>query len=197
LGIETEIKVSIHDIGSFCRKLEALNCKAATARHFEDNYLLDFSDHRLRSGQCIVRIRSAGGQVLLTFKGAPRSEGIFKVREELETTLASASVALQILQRLGMEVWFRYQKYRQEYIIELDAPVGGNIHVAVDETPVGNYAEFEGSEKAILELAGIMGIPESRFLRASYYALYLDYCRERRTIPGDMVFPNAPENLTL
>ena len=51
---------------------------------------------------------------------------------------------LQVLERIGMSVCFRYQKYRREFAI-------GEVHVAVDETPIGNYVEFEGSEDGIRE----------------------------------------------
>jgi predicted adenylyl cyclase CyaB len=158
-----------------------LNPEILSARHFEDNCLLDFPDSRLGLSQCLLRIRFADGRHFLTFKGPPRPDGIFKTREELETILGDGEILLQALERIGMNVSFRYQKYRQEF-------VAGDVRVAVDETPIGNYAEFEGSETGIRLLASRMGIDESRFLRSSYYSLYLDYCRRRNERPGFMVF---------
>jgi adenylate cyclase class IV len=80
-----------------------------------------------------------------------------------------------------MSVCFRYQKYRQEFILN-------ETHIAVDETPIGNYVEFEGSENGIRELTARMGIAEAQFLRSSYYSLYLEYCREKGETPKFMVF---------
>jgi len=60
--------------------------------------------------------------------------------------------------------------------------------VAVDETPIGDYAEFEGSEAAILRLAQKMRIEPSQFLRESYYSLYVEYCERRGEIPSLMIF---------
>jgi len=117
----------------------------------------------------------------LTFKGPPEPEGLFKTREELEIKLEDGEIALHIFERLGMRVWFRYQKYRREFAL-------GEIHVAVDETPVGNYAEFEGSKEGIRALAREMGIEESQFLRQSYYSLYLEYCRATGDSPCDMIY---------
>jgi predicted adenylyl cyclase CyaB len=185
LTTETEVKVKIEDVGDFCRRLGTLNPGTLSARHFEDNHLLDFPDRRLGTSQCLLRIRFADSRHFLTFKGPPRPNGIFKTREELETALEDGSILLQTLERIGMSVSFRYQKYRQEFAF-------GEVHVAVDETPIGNYAEFEGSETGIRELAHKMGIDESRFLRSSYYSLYLDYCREENTTPGFMVFECEP-----
>ena len=88
---------------------------------------------------------------------------------------------LQILEKIGMQVSFRYQKYRQEYALD-------GVHVAVDETPIGNYVEFEGSKEGIQNLAHTMGIREEQFLNASYYSLYIAYCRERGAVPKFMIF---------
>lgn len=181
MSIETEIKIKIDDVASFCRRLQALNPGVLSARHFEDNYVLDFPDQRLQTSQCLLRLRFADGQNILTYKGSPRPEGIFKTREELETKLEDGATMLEVLKRVGMRVFFQYQKYRQEF--ELDG-----VHVAVDETPVGNYVELEGSEEGIRNLAGRMDIKESQFLRFSYYSLYLDYCRTRGESPGLMIF---------
>jgi adenylate cyclase, class 2 len=181
LSIETEIKIKIGDAEDFVQKLCALDARVQNSRHFEDNHLLDFPDQRLKSSQCLVRIRFAGDKAFLTYKGPPRAEGIFKTREELETRLDNGSITLKILEQLGMQAWFRYQKYRREF--ESDG-----VQIAVDETPVGNYVEFEGTEEAICGLAARMGIDSSCFLRVSYYSLYLDFCRQTGKSPGHMVF---------
>ena len=120
----------------------------------------------------------------LTFKGPSRIQGIFKTREELETRVDDGDIVRQILERLGMSVSFRYQKYREEYSIA----AGGEVHVALDETPVGSFAELEGSEESIVRVARELGYEEGEFLRDSYYALYLDHCRARGSAVGHMVF---------
>jgi adenylate cyclase, class 2 len=181
LSTETEIKVQIEDIEGFCLQLKALDPEVLAERHFEDNYLLDFPDGKLQSGRCLLRIRFAKGCGLLTFKGPPRPDGIFKTREELETGVEDATVMLQVLERIGMRVCFRYQKYRREFALH-------QVHVAVDETPIGNYVELEGTEEGIRALAHKMGIAEMQFLRLSYYSLYLDHCQELGELPGVMVF---------
>jgi adenylate cyclase class 2 len=180
LSTETEIKISVSSIENFIEKLRGHNPRVVADRHFEDNRLLDFPDKRLQNAGCIVRIRYAGERSFLTYKGPPEAEGIFKSREELETKLEDGDTALQILEKLGMRVWFRYQKYRREYEVD-------SVIVAVDETPIGNYVEIEGSEKCICDFAGKMGIEESKFLRQSYYSLYLDECRFKGKKPGDMI----------
>lgn len=181
MATETEIKVRLDGAEDFRRRLGLMKPSLLRDRHFEDNHLLDFEDGRLKSGGCLVRVRNAGGSSYLTFKGPPRPDSVFKIREEIETRLGDGSAALEVLERLGLRVWFRYQKYRQEF--EIDGVV-----VAVDETPIGDYAEFEGPEERIQELTRRMGIDRSQFINASYYSLYIERCRECGAAPGHMVF---------
>jgi adenylate cyclase class 2 len=181
LSTETEIKVKIEDVEGLCLQLDVLNPGILAERHFEDNYLLDFPDGKLQSGRCMLRIRFANGCGLLTFKGPPRLTGIFKTREEVETGVEDATAMLQVLERIGMSVCFRYQKYRREFALD-------QVHVAVDETPIGNYVELEGTEDGIRALAHKMGIAETQFLRLSYYSLYLDHCQRTGEAPSFMVY---------
>ena len=181
MSTETEIKVKIEDPGNFCRRLGARNAGVVSARHFEDNHLLDFPDRKLGSRRCLLRVRFAGERSFLTYKGPPLPEGIFKTREELEVALEDGSTVLQIFERIGMRLGFRYQKYRQEYALD-------GVQVAVDETPIGNFVELEGTEGAIRDLAYKMGIAESEFLRLSYYALYMESCEKKGLDPGFMTF---------
>jgi adenylate cyclase class 2 len=181
LSIETEVKIKIEDPAGFSRRMTALKPEILSARHFEDNVLFDFPDQKLSFNRCLLRVRLTENQSLLTFKGPARQEGIFKTREELETELDNGAAMLQVLSRIGMRVCFQYQKYRQEYGLD-------GVRVAIDETPIGNYVEFEGSEEAIRNLARKMGILESQFLRSSYYSLYVEHCQAKGEEPKFMVF---------
>jgi adenylate cyclase class 2 len=181
LSVETEIKIKIGEVEDFCSRLGVFHPQVLSERHFEDNYLLDFPDRKLKSSRYLLRIRFAREDCYLTFKGAPRPDSIFKSREELETKLGDGRMVLRILERIGMEVCFQYQKYRREFAL-------GQVHIAVDETPIGNYAEFEGEGNEIRALAAKMGIAESHFIRLSYYSLYLEYCQGRAEVPSQMVY---------
>lgn len=185
--IETEIKVRVKDFQSFRRRLEDVHAKLISARHFEDNFALDYLDRRIRAQKSLVRVRITEESSFLTFKGPSRPDGLFKTREELETTVGNGEVALRILERLGLCVGFRYQKYREEYSLSTGRP-GEEVHVALDETPIGDYAEFEGTKEGIREIADLIGYHESEFLRDSYYSLYIQSCRQKQEKAGHMVF---------
>ncbi len=89
------------------------------------------------------------GKSRLTFKG-PVQPGIMKVREELETVVGDGDILLRVLKELGLHVWFRYEKYREEFARE-------DVIVAIDETPVGMFVEIEGSEPGIASMAEALG----------------------------------------
>ncbi len=188
MAIETEIKIRVPDMEQFRRKLKALNPRVVAERHLEDNLLLDYPDGRLRSRACLMRVRKTPEKETMTFKGPPRPSRLFKSREELETRVASADVVLQIFEQIGITTWFRYQKYREEYAIPLSTGMGDELQLVLDATPIGDFAELEGSEGGIKEVASRLGFTEAQYLRESYYALFLEFCRQRGKRPGDMIF---------
>jgi adenylate cyclase class 2 len=99
-----------------------------------------------------------------------------KLREELETVVGDATLMLQILESLGFHVWFRYQKYREEFAFE-------DVIVAVDETPMGAFVELEGGEQGIAALAAALGCRPDDYLLESYRTLFVRHC-EARGLPA-------------
>ncbi|MBP1594878.1 MAG: putative adenylyl cyclase CyaB [Acidobacteria bacterium] len=192
MPVETEIKVRLHNPEEFRTRLRTLGVKMLTSRHFEDNFVLDSPEGNLRSRACLLRVRRTSERESVTFKGPPIPSQLFKSREELETTVESAETMLEVFERLGLTVWFRYQKFREEYLVVSGPGQEGAIRLAVDMTPIGDFAELEGSEDAIRAVAGKLGFEESQYLRESYYALYAAFCRARDQEPGMMVFPESP-----
>ena len=188
MALETEVKVACSDPEGFRRKLTELGGELSAPRHFEDNFVLDFADGRLRQRGSLLRVRMAGGNAIITLKGPPMPAGLFKKRVETETSVGDGSVILGILLELGLQVWFRYQKYREEYDLTECGGAGRTLHVAIDETPIGNYLEIEGEEPAICRVAERLGIGTEHCLRDSYYALHVRYCERQGKVPGDMVF---------
>ena len=188
MAVETEIKIQISDLEKIKKMLLDLNARVLSARHFEENFVLDTQEGRLRAGQCLLRVRKTKGKGSVTFKGPVRPLGIFKSREEHETVVQNADTMLEIFQDIGMKIWFRYEKYREEFSVPVSSGPPGEIVVSLDDTPIGKYAELEGSEEGIREIAGKLGFSESQFLRDSYYSLFARFCRDHGEGPGHMVF---------
>ena len=184
---ETEIKLKIDDPAAIQKRLESLGLRVVRPRVFETNTLYDFPDARLRACRSILRLRQVGGKSILTFKG-PAEAAKHKTREELETAIGGAEIGRQILERIGMQPGFRYEKYRTEY----EKPEEAGI-VTLDETPVGWFLELEGSPEWIDRTATALGFGEVAYITESYGSLYLNHCRENGLEPSLMVFEQTPE----
>ena len=178
--IEREIKLRFESARAARDAVATVRATPLRERRLQDDRLFDWPDGRLAQARQLLRVRQELGAATLTFKGAPQSDTM-KVREEIETTAGDAASLLAMLDRLGLQVWFRYQKYRQEY-------TSGNVVLAVDETPVGTFAELEGDEQGIMALASAMGREQSDYILDSYRGLFLKEREAQGLGMVDMVF---------
>lgn len=178
--LEREIKLRFDSPHEARRRVLAAGATPLRGRRLQEDSLLDTDDERLRRERCVLRIRSEGGKSLLTYKG-PVQPSEMKLREEQETIVADGDALLQILRALGLHVWFRYEKYREEFAAE-------DIVIAVDETPVGTFVEIEGGESRIHEMAEALGRTRADYVTDSYRAIFL-LERDAHGLTGsDMVF---------
>jgi adenylate cyclase, class 2 len=178
--LEREIKLHFPHPDEARAAIVAAGAAPLRCRRLQEDALFDTHDESLRRRGCVLRVRSESGRSLLTFKG-PVQPGPMKVREEHETVVADGEVLTQVLEVLGLHVWFRYQKYREEFAAE-------DVTIALDETPVGTFVEVEGGEPAILSMAGALGHTPDDFILDSYRGLFIKR-REQFGLNGrDMVF---------
>lgn len=180
MALEREIKLRFDSAEEARAKILALGATPLRSRRLQEDALLDFEDERLRLQRSTIRVRCEGGKSLLTFKG-PVLPGLIKIREEHETVAADGTALLAILESLGLHIWFRYEKYREEF--EAD-----DVVMAVDETPVGVFVELEGGEAAIHATAMALGRTPADYITDSYRFLFLKH-RDANGLTGvDMVF---------
>ena len=104
-----------------------------------------------------------------------------KVREELETTVGDGALLIELCARLGFHVWFRYQKFREEY-------QRGALVITIDESPIGTFVELEGAENDILRMAADLDRSPSEFVRDSYLALFRKHQAVHGLSASDMLF---------
>lgn len=182
---ETEIKLAVPDVPTARKLLRTAGFTISRRRIFESNVIFDTPALSLRRASMLLRRRQAGRLTTVTYKGRP-SIGKHKSREELELSVTSAATMDAIFERLGFRPTFRYEKYRTEYRL-----ARGNGVATLDETPVGNYLELEGTPAWIDRMAHRMGFEEHDYITASYARLYFEWCKKKRRKPGDMVFTGA------
>jgi adenylate cyclase, class 2 len=181
---ETEIKLPVHDVSKTGQNLLRLGFSLQTARTFEANSIYDTAASTLRGSGCLLRLRVYGDNIVLTFKGASQP-GRHKTREEIETTVQSPEAMHQILERLGYQIGFRYEKYRTEWS-------DGAGMAVIDETSIGNYLELEGNSDWIDRIAAELGYGEADYITKSYGTLYNEYRASHPGTKSDMVFGNEP-----
>jgi adenylate cyclase class 2 len=181
--IEREIKLQYESVEEARTVILAAGATPLHGRRLQEDVLLDTDDEQLRRRRCVLRVRTENGKSRLTFKG-PVQPSDMKVREEVETLVGDGEVLLRVLEELGLHVWFRYEKFREEFCHE-------DVIVAVDETPVGVFIEIEGSEQGISDMALALGKTTADYLLDSYRGLFLAH-RERLGLSGgDMLFEPA------
>ena len=208
--LERELKFHARDLAALRFSLEAEGAERLTDASLEENCLLDREGLHEARGE-VVRLRVDGSGASLTYKGTARFVGELKERTEVEVGLiergpaddaqspppgeersrsvAACRNAAAILQALGYEEQVRYQKVREEWLID-------EVVVALDHTPMGDFVEFEGSKAE--RVARRFGYAASLSLRESYLELWREYRATHRGPDGeelspDMVFRDVSE----
>ncbi len=189
-GIEREIKLRYDTRDAARAAVDGLRASPLRGRRLQDDRLLDLPDGDLRDRRCTLRIRiespvegksvAATAAATVTFKGPPLPD-VMKVREEIETAVGDGNLLLRIFEKAGWQVWFRYQKYREEF-----AQVG--VVIAIDETPIGTFVELEGDERGVARLAAALGRTTDHYIVGSYRSLYIEHCSSTGRSVSHMVF---------
>ncbi len=182
-GHEIEIKLRIPDAPPILAALAEQGFLLTQPREHEDNLLFDTPDLSLRRAGKLIRIRATRGRGILTFKGPSVPGARHKQREEIETEVCDPAQFQRILEALGYQIVFRYEKYRSEYSRPGEPGV-----VTLDETPIGIFLELEGAPEWIDRTAAALGFHESDYITASYGSLYLRHREETGSSSRDMVF---------
>jgi adenylate cyclase class 2 len=178
--LEREIKLRFESVDSARAAIEAAGATPLLGRRLQEDALLDDETESLRRRGCALRIRSENGKSRITFKG-PIQASSMKLRDELETVVGDGALLLRVFEELGYHVWFRYEKYREEYSRE-------EVIVAIDETPVGIFVEIEGSEQGITAMAEGLGRGPDEYVLDSYRGLFLQYRDAHGRTGSDMLF---------
>ena len=179
-ALEREIKLRFASTDDAREAVLATGATPLFGRRLQEDALLDTEDEDLRRKRCVLRVRMENGKSRLTYKG-PVQPSLMHLREELETVVGDGDALLRVFGELGLHVWFRYEKYREEFSHE-------DVIVAIDETPVGVFVEIEGSEQGIADMTAALGRTPADYIVDSYRALFLQHREELGLEGPDMMF---------
>lgn len=178
---EIELKVAIQP-EEWASILHNHPIQVVYERRFEDNWLFDTPDRRLSKNRCLLRVRQYGEHAELTWKEPANDQSpAYKIRHEITVQVSDARITCQILQRLGFDLWFRYQKFRTVYRLE-------NLYIMLDETPIGWFVELEGPPEAIEKALKRFGWHEQSRITGTYYDLYKEASRQGKFKGKYLVF---------
>lgn len=180
MALEREVKLRFDSAESARDAILGAGATPLRGRRLQEDFLLDTEDETLRRRRCVLRVRLENGSSKLTFKG-PVQLSSMKVREEIETMVGDGETLLRVFGELGLHVWFRYQKYREEFAFE-------DVIAAVDETPVGTFVELEGGEHGIEQFAAALDRGPDDFILDSYRGIFLKARDAQGLVGSDMVF---------
>ncbi len=189
---EIEAKFPLPNLEALRRLLVQLGGKSTRKRTFERNLRFDTHDGRLRANKEILRLRH-DLETVLTYKKQVES---FEERREIEVRTQEPEEARALLEALGFEVVFIYEKYRQVHVLH-----GGEV--MLDELPFGNFVEVEAPDlEQVRHTCERLELEWGRRLRANYLMLFEAVARDLDLGFRDATFSNfaavpriAPEDL--
>jgi adenylate cyclase, class 2 len=180
--IENEIKLRADGVATTRALLRTHGFTITTRRVFEQNLVLDDPRGSLRERGVLLRVRSAGKIVTVTFKSV-ETPGPHKRREETEFRAGDLDVSIAVFAALGFREVFRYEKYRTEFARDKEPG-----HVTLDETPIGVFMELEGPAGWVDRTAKTLGFARKDYVTDSYGKLYERWREANGIAPKDMRF---------
>jgi adenylate cyclase class 2 len=177
---EIEIKFQVESMRALARKLRAAGFRSVTPRTHEMNTLYDLPGEVLRGRKELLRIRKYGSEWTLTHKSKGKV-GRHSARVELETGVADGRKMDLILRALGYAPSFCYEKFRAEW-------TDGKGQVVVDETPIGNFCEIEGTPRWIDATARKLGVNTADYITKNYAGLFLEWKARTKSRAEEMTF---------
>jgi adenylate cyclase class 2 len=161
---EVEAKFYIEDKAAFEKKVLDLAAECLRERTLERNLRFDTPKGDLASRFQILRLRR-DDKNLLTYK-APGNSGDRMERVEIEVEVSDFAQAQALVEALGYQVSFVYEKYRTNYGLR-------NAHISLDETPLGVFVEIEAPDgAAVRATASLLELDWERRITDSYSDLF-------------------------
>ena len=180
--MEVEVKIRVDRPAAIRQRLKRAGY-ALKSYHREQDFVFDSANQGLRMTGQLLRLRNEDGSWLITYKGPPVGGTRYKEREEIETGVEDGSRLRTILERLGFQLWFAYEKRRRTFRRRGEPGL-----VTLDHTPIGYFLELEGPRAWIDQTAVRLGFGPGDYVTKSYVQLYAEDCQERGIKPTNMLF---------
>ena len=183
---EIEAKFLLPHPNNIRQLLLDLGGKMLVPRIFERNLRFDTIDSQLSANHKVLRLRQ-DSRTTLTFKYSYNTEE----RVEIETEVTDFQAAQSILQALGYDVVFTYEKYRETFILD-------PTYIMFDELPFGHFVEIETSSLEMVEqVTTVLGLDWDVRIKQSYMELFDALAQELDLPFTDATFSNFADMKTI
>ncbi|HEV2274874.1 MAG TPA: class IV adenylate cyclase, partial [Acidobacteriaceae bacterium] len=108
-----------------------------------------------------------------------------KRRIETESEVEDGAAIGAIFESLGFAPMFVYEKWRSEWADQQG-------HCVLDETPLGLFAELEGSSEWIDSIALALHIDEGQFIKLSYGRMFECWREQTKSDAQHFTFADIP-----
>lgn len=190
---ETEVKFYVRRLADLPPRILTAGGRLISDRTHERNLRFDTRDRDLQREGRLLRLRQAQ-QVHLTYKdGGQIKQGVWS-RREIEIVVSDFNTTRELLQALGYEIVFIYEKYRTTYEM-------GKTEVVLDELPYGDFVEIEGGFEELKPIAATLRLNWAAAISTNYHGLFENWHTVADLPFRDLTFENlhgfspGPEDL--
>ncbi|MDA1329512.1 MAG: class IV adenylate cyclase [Chloroflexi bacterium] len=162
---ELEVKFLVSDLKIVEKRLASLGATLVQPRTHEYNLRFDTPAGQLTEAMSVLRLRR-DNRSHLTYKGPSVTLGGVLSRTELEFEVSDFSAAQKLVEALGFNSKFIYEKQRTTYDYK-------GLKVTLDEMPYGNFTEIEGPDApSIQEASQKLNLNWERRLPETYISIF-------------------------
>ena len=178
MAIERELKFAASDLGLVRDRLKDIGA-IFIDKYFEQNIVFDRPDKSLKERRILLRLRKIKNRNILCLKcphNGQRSSQI-KILDEYETEISNRENFIAILNKLGFDISFQYEKIREKWRFE-------DLIICLDILPFGEYVEIEG-DGDLFGFAQKLGLREKDATSKNYHELNSEIRKKKGLAPCD------------
>ena len=185
---EIEVKFYVQQFDKLPDLVLQAGGRLLAPRTFEYNVRFDTADRSLQHAGRLLRLRRER-RCYLTYKDDTHAESGALRRREIEVEVEDFDACQRLVQALGYEAVFTYEKYRTTY-------ARGDCRVMLDELPFGHFVEIEGDRSEIEALAGRLCLNWQCAIPRSYHGLFEGMRQGGELAARDLTFENFAGRVT-
>jgi adenylate cyclase class 2 len=176
---EIEAKFYLPQLDDIRAQIQSLDGYLLKSRILEHNLRFDTASRDLSGRHSLLRLRQ-DQSTILTYKHA---DSVVE-RTEIEIEVNDFDTTKALLEAIGFEAFFIYEKYRETYSLK-------PCTIMLDELPFGHFIEIEGeSLEDVKQIAAKLDLPWEKRVKRNYPSLFYALQKKLNLPFRDATFEN-------